>query len=170
MGMQAIGMQPAQRHLLAQNGAIPNSQHPALVYCNVLALGTLDLASAFERLFSEHGWPPAWRAGLYTMHHYHSTAHEVLGIFRGWVQARLGGENGPIVTLNTGDVVLIPAGVAHRNEGQSADFSAVGAYPRGMSPDLCYGKEAELARAVRNIARLPVPDPDPVRGGAISDL
>jgi len=99
------------------------------------------------------------------MHHYHSSAHEVLGIMSGWVQARLGGESGACVTLRAGDAVLIPAGVAHKNEGQSPDFRAVGAYPRGMRPDMRYGREAERAADARRIARLPPPSvSDPVFG------
>ena len=155
-----------ERHALEPNGAIPNSTHPVLIYRGVLSPNGRDLARAFEQMFGANDWPPAWRAGLYSMHHYHSTAHEVLGIFSGWVEARLGGEDGPRLRLRAGDAILIPAGVAHRNEGESIDFSAVGAYPRGMRPDLCYGKETERAAALRNLAKLPPPNPDPVFGTA----
>jgi uncharacterized protein YjlB len=157
-----------ERQTLEPNGAIPNSPYPVLIYRNVLSPNGRDLARAFEQMFGANDWPPAWRAGLYSMHHYHSTAHEVLGIFSGWVEARLGGEGGPRLTLRHGDAILIPAGVAHRNEGESSDFSAVGAYPRGMRPDLCYGKESERARALRNLTKLPAPNPDPVFGTVAS--
>jgi uncharacterized protein YjlB len=149
---------------LRDDGRFPNSRHPALVYRSALAASSGDLARLFESLFEQNGWPPAWRAGLYTMHHYHSSAHEVLGIFAGWVRARLGGEGGPIVTLRAGDAVLIPAGVAHKNEGQSEDFRAVGAYPRGMSPDMRYGRPAEREADAARLAALPPPTPDPVFG------
>lgn len=149
---------------LSDDGRFFNSPFPARVYRGVLPGAHADPAAAFEALFDAHGWPPAWRAGLYTVHHYHACAHEVLGIFSGWVNARLGGERGPLVTLGAGDAVLIPAGVAHRNEGQSPDFLAVGAYPRGMRVDMRYGREAERAVDARRLAALPPPSPDPVFG------
>ena len=79
----------------------------------------------------------AWRNGIYAHHHYHSTAHEVLGIVAGSVRVRLGGESGKTVELRAGDVVVIPAGVAHKSEGASPDLLVVGAYPGGKSPDMC---------------------------------
>jgi uncharacterized protein YjlB len=88
----------------------------------------------------------------------------VLGIFSGWVQARLGGERGPLLTLRAGDAVLIPAGVAHKNEGESPDFRAVGAYPRGMKVDMRYGREADRPVDARRLATLPPPSPDPIFG------
>jgi uncharacterized protein YjlB len=157
---------PVESHAFADDGRFPNSSHPVLIYRGVFPPGEGDLARAFETLFAAHGWPPAWRAGLYTRHHYHSSAHEVLGIFSGWVQARLGGARGLVLTLRAGDAVLIPAGVAHKNEGQSPDFSAVGAYPRGMRVDMRYGQEAEHAVDARRIAALPPPAPDPVFGSS----
>jgi uncharacterized protein YjlB len=152
---------------VAPNGAFPGSPHAARVYRAVLGAAhatASERAEAFEALFARHGWPPAWRAGLYEVHHYHSSAHEVLGIFSGWVRARLGGPGATIVTLRAGDVVLIPAGVAHCNEGQSADFQAVGAYPRGTKPDMRYGREKERAADAARAAALPAPAPDPVFG------
>jgi uncharacterized protein YjlB len=154
---------------LADDGRFFNSPHPVLVYRGALSRGSLpasdeELASAFERLFEANGWPPAWRAGLYTMHHYHASAHEVLGIFSGWVHARLGGEKGLRVTLRAGDAVLIPAGVAHKNEGQSPDFRAVGAYPHGMRVDMRYGRAAERRVDGTRLAALPPPSPDPIFG------
>jgi uncharacterized protein YjlB len=151
--------------LVGDDGRFVNSVYPALIYRAVLPADHADLGRAFEALFEANEWPPAWRAGLYEMHHYHSSAHEVLGIMSGWVEARLGGEAGPCVTLRAGDAVLIPAGVAHKNEGQSPDFRAVGAYPRGMRPDMRYGREAERAADARRIGRLPPPSvSDPVFG------
>lgn len=159
---------PVERYVLADDGRFPNSVHPVLVYRGALQARAEALALAFERLFAAHGWPPAWRAGLYSVHHYHATAHEVLGVFEGWVQARLGGEAGVRVTLRAGDAVLIPAGVAHCNEGQSEHFAAVGAYPRGMRPDMQLGREGERQRLEPTLARLPAPSPDPVLGSLIA--
>ncbi len=59
---------------------------------------------------------------------------------------------------------MIPAGVAHRNMGQSADLLVVGAYPGGSDYDIRRGDPAEQATAVRAIATVPLPKSDPVLG------
>jgi uncharacterized protein YjlB len=148
--------------LLSDTGDFPNSRYPALIYERVVTSG--DLAAAFEALFAQNGWTGAWRNGLYRQHHYHSSAHEVLGVFRGNVSLRLGGPAGPLVTLQAGDVAIIPAGVAHKNEAQSADFAVVGAYPSGTGPDMHYGKHGERPGTDRTIAGLAKPTCDPVSG------
>lgn len=157
--------------LLPDDGTFPNSRFPALVYARVLGEQT-RLADRFEELFAKHGWTGSWRNGLYQFHHYHSTAHEVLGVSSGSVRVRLGGRKGHLVTLNAGDVAIVPAGVAHKNEGQSSDFRVVGAYPRGTSPDMQYGKDGERPRTDGNIASVPMPMADPVSGreGALRRL
>ena len=158
----AAGREP-EALVLADSGAFPNSRLPALVYRAVLPNGG-DLALAFEQLFEKHGWTGSWRNGLYRTHHYHSTAHEVLGVYRGQVSVRLGGPEGTLVVLTAGDVAVVPAGVAHKNEAQSDDFAVVGAYPAGTSPDLQYGKPGERPRADASIGKLPKPKQDPVSG------
>jgi uncharacterized protein YjlB len=157
------------RHQFADDGVFPNSRLPVVIYRGVFAATSTP---AFEELFAAHGWSSAWRNGLYSVHHYHSTAHEVLGIFQGWVSARLGGPRGQLVRLNRGDVLVIPAGVAHKNEGASADFRVVGAYPDGTGPDMQYGRPGERPATDRKIAAVPSPGADPVHGrdGAIARL
>jgi uncharacterized protein YjlB len=117
-------------------------------------------------LFGRNGWTGAWTTGVYSHHHYHSSAHEVLGIAAGWVRVRLGGEAGEMVELRAGDVVVIPAGVAHKNEGASSDLLVVGAYPRGQRPDMCRPGAADHTRAVPRIAALALPAGDPVFGAS----
>ena len=147
---------------LKDTGQFPNSVLPALLYKSALAAD--DLAAAFEERFAQNAWVGSWRNGLYRVHHYHSTAHEVLGVYCGSVRVRLGGGSGPLIELNEGDVAILPAGVAHKNEGQSADFRVVGAYPSGTSADLKYGDSGERPRTDANIARVPKPTRDPLYG------
>ena len=161
------GRADPETYLLTDDGMFPNSRLPVLVYRGVLATPE---ASAFEQMFQANGWSSSWRNGLYTVHHYHSTAHEVLGIYSGRVTARLGGARGRSVTLAAGDVAVIPAGVAHKNDGASADFRVVGAYPLGTSPDMQYGKPGERPATDRSIGRVGLPTGDPVRGGALAPL
>ena len=77
-----------------------------------------------------------------------------------------GGEGGDIVEVRAGDVVVIPAGVAHKSEGASPDLLVIGAYPGGHGPDMRVPGAAERERAVPNIAAVPLPTADPVFGGS----
>lgn len=142
------------------DGTYPNNSLP-LVF--IKSAGATD-PSTIEKIFHENNWVNSWRNGLYSFHHYHSTAHEVLGIYSGWVKAQLGGPGGKIVTLEAGDVVIIPAGVAHKNIDQSPDFKVVGAYPIGQNPDMKYGKPGERPEADQNIQSVDLPEHDPVYG------
>jgi uncharacterized protein YjlB len=153
-----------EEHIFADDGRVPNNPSlPLIVYRAALETGP-RCAAVCERLFADNGWSGAWRNGIYAHHHYHSTAHEVLGIAAGSVRVRLGGEDGTTVELHAGDVVVIPAGVAHKNEGASPDLLVVGAYPRGQSPDMRTPGAASHARAVWQIAAVPLPACDPVHG------
>ena len=145
----------------ADDGAIPNSSLPLLVYRGAVPAD----ADAIERLFAANQWPPAWRDGVFPFHHFHSNAHEVLGVARGWVKVLFGGPGGQLAEVKAGDVVVLPAGVGHCNQGQSPDLLIVGAYPaNGPHPDTHRGKPIEHAAVVRNIAATPMPGADPVAG------
>jgi uncharacterized protein YjlB len=163
----ATTLQPPQvmTHTLTDDGIFPNNAAlPLLVYCDAVALPRRDPAALFETMFATHHWGSSWRNGIYGFHHYHSTAHEVLGVFRGHATVQFGGEQGLVWSVCSGDVVIIPAGVAHRNLGASRDFGVVGAYPSGQRWDVCYGKPGERPRADQNIARVPIPLADPIYG------
>ena len=147
------------------DGVVPNSRLPLVVYRGALPDGG-DRAGACEKMFARHGWPDAWRNGIYPHHHYHSTAHEVLGIARGNARVRLGGEGGQTVELRAGDIVVIPAGVAHKRESASSDLVVIGAYPRGTRPDLCRAEAAAHDGALATTAVVPSPEADPVTGRA----
>jgi uncharacterized protein YjlB len=149
---------------LADDGAIPNnSKLPLIVYRAALATRA-ELAGDLETLFAGNGWRGGWRNGIFAYHHYHSDAHEVLGIASGQARVRFGGDHGESVTVQAGDVVVVPAGVGHKRESASADLLVVGAYPDGHGPDLNTGKENERPRVLANIARVPMPKADPVFG------
>ena len=146
------------------NGNIPNSELPLLVYRRAVRLQSDDPASVFEMLFEANGWTDSWRNGIYDYHHYHSTTHEVLGVYQGNATVNFGGEGGPITKVWPGDVIVIPTGVSHRNLGASPDFGVVGAYPKGQKVDMHYDRPEERAKAEANISNVPLPDLDPVQG------
>jgi uncharacterized protein YjlB len=152
-------------HLLQGDGTYPNNDRlPLLAYQGALCLPEHDPASAIEALLRANGWGGSWRNSVYGFHHYHSTAHEVLGAYGGTAEVQLGGDSGVVVSIAVGDVVIIPAGVAHKNLGASRDFCVVGAYPHGQHPDMNYGKAGERPRADQNVARVSLPTLDPIYG------
>ena len=148
----------------ADDGAIPNSSLPLLVYRQVLRFGADDPPAVCERLFARNGWGSTWRNGIYSFPHYHSTAHEVLGIAAGDARVRFGGSGGADLEVKMGDVVLIPAGVGHENLAASRDLLVVGGYEVGASPDLCRGARDERPWALDNIVSVALPSTDPVYG------
>lgn len=145
------------------DGKIPNSTLPLLLYRDAFNERDERGAAWLENHFMKNNWSNSWRNGIFDFHHYHSITHEVLGIYSGSALVHLGGEQGRRVEIQAGDIVVIPAGVGHRNL-QSADLGVVGAYPGGMMYDLMRGNADERPRADENIAGVPVPDLDPLLG------
>jgi len=156
-------VQPEQLNF-KDDGIFPNNPLPLLCYRQAIIADARDPASIFEKRFAENDWTNSWRDGVYSFPHYHSTSHEVLGVYSGAATLRLGGARGKNVKVHAGDAIVIPAGVAHQNIGATDDFGVVGAYPGGRQWDLLRGLSGERPRADRNIAVLPMPDNDPIYG------
>jgi uncharacterized protein YjlB len=153
-----------EEHRFTDDGHVPNNPSlPVVIYRAALNTGP-GAATACETLFATNDWGATWIGGIYAHHHYHSTAHEVLGIAAGSVRLRLGGEHGKLLELGASDVVVIPAGVAHKNEGASPDLTVVGAYPGGKSPDMRKPAPREREEVLRNIREVALPARDPVYG------
>ena len=146
--------------VLKDDGTYPNNPRPLLLYLRAVSPDP----EVIERLFTANHWPGAWRNGVYSYHHYHSTAHEALGVYGGSAVIQFGGPEGTTVTIRAGDVAVIPAGVAHRCLEASGDFRIVGAYPLGQRWDMCFGRAGERPAADQNIAAVPDPQADPVQG------
>jgi uncharacterized protein YjlB len=151
-------------YILKDDGIFPNSVLPAVIYKKVFELPDNHSAGTIEQVFEGNTWSNSWRNGIYDVHHYHSTTHEVLAVYSGTCKVMLGGDKGVQLTFEKGDVLIIPAGVAHKNMGQSDDFKCVGAYPDGKDFDLNYGKPGERPGTDNNIAKVALPDTDPVYG------
>ena len=150
---------------LEDTGPIPNNAKcPLLIYPNALMLPKDNPARFIERLLAANHWGGTWRNGIYAFHHYHSTAHEVLACYHGSARVQLGGEPGILQMMNVGDVILIPAGTGHKKLCATDDFAVVGGYPQGQNWDMCYGKSGERPQADHNIARVPLPQSDPIYG------
>lgn len=153
---------------LAKNDWVPNnSRLPVIVYKGVPAEGQ-EFAGMFETTFARNGWQGIWRNGIYDYHHYHTMAHEVLGIAQGYATVVLGGPGGRELLVSAGDCLILPAGTGHCRTGASSDFLVIGAYPPGQDPDL--RKDAPGEAGLHYIETLPLPGTDPLGGDALERL
>ncbi len=153
-------------HLFKLNKFFPNSLLPLLIYKEAVVLGKQKKKAAqlLQTTFSKNNWKNTWSNGIYSFHHYHSNTHEVLGIAAGKAWVIFGGPGGKRLVLEKGDVVIIPAGLAHKATKASADFLCVGAYPGGKQYDINLGTPEELKKAKPKLAKIPKPAFDPVLG------
>jgi uncharacterized protein YjlB len=140
---------------------VPNNPRlPVILYRQALNPDANNLGAALEDLFARNQWPPQWRDSIFDYHHFHSTAHEVLGAISGQAHVIIGGPGGRVITLGAGDVVLLPAGTGHCLQSSAGRFKCVGAYPDGQQWDIRREALSEEERAA--MLELPFPRCDPV--------
>lgn len=161
-----------EKYYFEDDGKIPNSKFPLLLYKNAFSERGNNGANWLEKHLAKNNWTNSWRNGVFTYHHYHSISHEVLGIYEGSALLKLGGEAGKEMKVEAGDIIIIPAGVGHKKLSSSADFAVVGAYPDGKSYDVLKGEAGERPKADQNIAAVPIPKLDPYLGqnGGLSEI
>lgn len=156
-----------ERLRLDDDGLVPNNPRlPLTVYRSAISAGRGDAEQRCIALFAGNGWGSAWVNGIYPFHHYHATAHEVLGLVRGWAEVQFGGPAGPVLRVEAGDIVMIPPGVGHCRVDASDDLSVVGAYPGPgeVAVDLQRATPDARLASLPLIARVPDPQTDPVLG------
>jgi len=147
---------------------LPNTSlqnKPLLIYHSVFT-GSFGASDIERHLKDVAVVSPAWRYTMYSETHFHSTSHEVLAIASGKAKCCFGGEDNPErvePVLEKGDVVVVPAGVAHRLLLDYGQFQMVGSYPKGKSWDMCYGRngEEEKAKSIKDLAWF---ERDPIYG------
>jgi uncharacterized protein YjlB len=173
MPHETISLQSAKARcesfLLPSNGWMPNnSRLPVLLWHGAIDISEHekrdrhDCGARFEALFAQNGWPPQWRDSVFDYHHFHSTAHEVLGIASGDAELILGGPQGRVIAVRAGDALVLPAGTGHCLLTSGRRFQVIGAYPPGQQWDI---RREALCDAERiEMEALPFPHSDPVAG------
>ena len=153
-----------QRFRLKDDGKFPNSKLQVILYKGILHLPSLFPAPVVRQLLRKNNWRNFWKSGIYEYHHYHSNTHEVMTVIKGKTTLQIGGPKGKKITIEKGDVLIIPAGVAHKNLKRENDVTCIGAYPNGKKYDMNYGKEEERRKADKHILKVKLPLKDPVFG------
>ncbi|RSL62146.1 hypothetical protein CEP53_004861 [Fusarium sp. AF-6] len=167
-----------ETHFVKPTAHCPNNVFPVLVYRGVLP-EPHDEVSTTE-LLESHGWTKkqgTW--GTITVKHFHPNTHECYGVFQGESELIFGAggaddENAGVKChVKAGDVVVVPAGVAHasvdeddKTKNKSEKYRYIGVYPDG-SPKWRseFGKTPlEGRELVDEISGVPIPSQDPVAG------
>jgi uncharacterized protein YjlB len=155
-------MKPSELYFFEDDGTIPNSHLPVIVYSKVFK--GENMAMQMEKKFKENNWTNNWQDIILPYDHFHSNTHEVLGVAAGSVSLQIGGKNGIQKTFVAGDVIILSAGVGHYAVSAHTDYLIVGGYPYGAEWDLLTGRPEDREIAEINIAKLAIPDLDPVFG------
>ncbi|MFB6355053.1 MAG: cupin domain-containing protein [bacterium] len=148
------------------NGSVPNHpEWPLIVYEDCWTGDTGEI----ENVYRSNNWGGTWRNGIYSYHHYHSNAHEVLGVVNGSAVVLFGGPapGGVALELSAGDVAVLPAGTGHKRESSGGRLLVVGGYPKS-----CPGWNLKKARSdppsqiMSDIRDTSSPSGDPIYGDA----
>ncbi len=84
--------------LVSETDGVPNNDKlPLILYRAAVDFGDLEPEGVLEKLFARHDWGDGFRGDTFPFHHYHSTAHEVVGIARGSAEIQFGGPTGPVL-------------------------------------------------------------------------
>lgn len=159
---------PVTSFVLPDDGVIPNSRLPVIVYHSILDF--VDQTAVIEELSSlveKHDWQLNWTWRIYKFTHWHSTAHEGLACIAGGAWVLFGGPKvGRRFYLSRGDVAILPAGVSHQNISSSDNFKVCGFYPKGQKWDLIRGARTLDHAARRRAPQVPMPSQDPLQGSS----
>lgn len=158
----AIPKHILQKIILRKDFFPGNPRFPLLIYKQVF--NAIEPSEEIYSLLKSNDWLNPWLNSIYNYHHYHSNTHEVLIVMAGNAKVQFGGESGVIYPIADGDVIIIPAGVAHKSLTLSNNFSCIGAYPLDIKYDLKKGQQEEYACSVENIKKVDLPAQDPIFG------
>ncbi|VUC29918.1 unnamed protein product [Clonostachys rosea] len=176
---------------------VPNSKLPVLLYRNALPF-PLEEDIVKEFLESNH-WIHGGTWNAVPRHHFHPNTHECYGIaiVEGSSELLIGvgpldsETDGEVIHVESGDVIVLPAGVSHCSKSFSHDYRYLGAYPKVIQAILLfsfisnyatkdslkwkneYGRDQSRFESLASeSSSVSVPDWDPVNGhlGPLSKL
>jgi uncharacterized protein YjlB len=155
------------RIYVSDDGTFPNNdKYPVLIYQDAYHGSSKEATKCMER---DREWTSPWTWGIFSYHHYHSTAWELLVCIRGTASVRMGGPSGPTLSIRRGDLILIPPGISHQQIQDEDGFALLGSYPLKDcsaswtgSVDTLNGPPTKIQRD--NIRACPVPGKDPIFG------
>lgn len=158
---------PSAIYLQAKAAMLNNSHLPVLIYRKVFDDKTANKDKQFQHYFTQNDWKGIWKDGLYDYDHFHSSSHEALGVASGTVEVQLGGEGGKTLTLEAGDLIVLPAGTGHKRVRGSENLVIIGAYPAGQENyDICRSRTDTSGAIETAIAAVPLPQSDPLYGAS----
>lgn len=149
---------------LTPDDKMPNNALPVLIYRQT-ADGS-ELEHLFRDTFAANSWGGLWTGAIFGYDHFHSNAHEVVGVASGEAVLGLGGASGKRVEVAEGDVVILPAGTGHRRVRGSGDFLVIGAFPVGQEIHDIYTDLAACQDYLARVASVALPAADPLYGAA----
>lgn len=164
-------MDKPEVYTFAPTAHVPNSSLPVLVYRAVLPSD--PTADSTRKVIERNRWLQGGVFKHYPAHHFHSLTHECYAVFKGSSRLLLG--RGPLddlegsqeISLHTGDIIVLPAGVSHCSLQSEADYEYVGLYPEG-SPhwdnNYCKADPAETYQKAAICRSVPIPAYDPIHG------
>ncbi|WQF88074.1 Putative uncharacterized protein YjlB [Colletotrichum destructivum] len=172
--------QPEQ-YIVRPTAHCPNNFLPVLVYRGVLPEPHNEETTS--TYLQRYGWVKKGTWGTITTKHFHPNTHECYGIFQGdseLVFGEGGGDTsgtGARCFVRAGDVVVVPAGVAHASVTQERKleeggdggerYRYIGVYPEGAPKWRNeYGKKplVDNRELAEEVSYVPVPDKDPISG------
>lgn len=159
------------RALSAPKGdAIPNNDaYPALILAG--ALGGETDPDAIHALYHDNGWGGAWTWEVFTYHHFHPDAFEVLAVASGGATLMLGGPQGEEIDVAAGDVLILPPGYGHKQIEKRDGFRICGGYPPGQEDYSTIrdtdGYDESVLETMRVVAK---PAVDPIYGEPFDTL
>ncbi|KAL4767068.1 hypothetical protein BDW60DRAFT_227067 [Aspergillus nidulans var. acristatus] len=162
-------MLPVDTYFLPPTPYAPNSQLPVLHYRNVLPSHPSE--ETVTQFLTANQWEKRGTWGHITIRHFHPNSHECYGIFRGSSKLLLGAGAGDRaggfeLSVQAGDVIVLPAGIAHSCVESSEDYQYIGVYPQRCPRwrNEMGNRPIDLRSLREETERVAIPEADPVYG------
>ncbi|KAL2830437.1 hypothetical protein BJY01DRAFT_240376 [Aspergillus pseudoustus] len=162
-------MSSVDTYFLSPTAHAPNSLLPVIHYRDVLPHPLSE--EGVTKFLTANKWEKRGTWGHIPIRHFHPNSHECYGIFQGSSKLLLGvGESdqsgGLEVSVQAGDVIVLPAGTAHSCAVSSEDYRYIGVYPEGCPRwrNAMGSKPIDLTALRKESGEVEMPEHDPVYG------